>query len=220
VGHRRRRPHKAVVARTQRGKPRRQLASPALDSTELRAGRRTTVDQNGGYRASLCGGGACIAHALEKQLVDTIIITQFWMEGDDEYRPFTRSYAVTFDLSKNFDTWPVLRDPRSADEDSVDGAAVYSDLERRFEAPNLTAERVPLGADVDDPQVLAVEHYQPGAGPEDRFAGGVESSERVSELFALNSESDCRRLSTWKHEAVEAIEVSGDAHFANQRAET
>ena len=152
--------------------------------------------------------------------MDTIIITQFWMEGDDEYRPFTRSYAVTFDLSKNFDTWPVLRDPRSADEDSVDGAAVYSDLERRFEAPNLTAEGVPFGADVDDPQVLAVEHYQPGAGPEDRFAGGVESSERVSELFALNSESDCRRLSTWKHEAVEAIEVSGDAHFANQRAET
>ena len=149
----------------------------------------------------------------------TIIVTKLWVEGNDDYGPFARSDTVTFDLSKNFNRWPVLRDPRSTDEDRLDRSAAYADLERRFEAANLTPEGVALGADVDYPEVLAVEHDQPGASTENRFAGGVERSERISEPFALDSESHCCRLAAWQHEAVETIKVGRDAHFANHSAE-
>ena len=83
--------------------------------------------------------------------MDTIIITQLWMERDDKYGAFARSYAVTFYFSKDFDAWPVLGDPRSAYENRLYRAAIYSDLERCFEAADLTAEGVALGADVDNP---------------------------------------------------------------------
>ena len=63
----------------------------------------------------------------------------------------------------------VVHHPGRADEDGADrnGAELRAG-KVLLEGEDLAAERVALGGDVHQAQVLGIEHDQPGAGPEDR----------------------------------------------------
>ena len=63
-----------------------------------------------------------------------------------------------------------------------------------LEGVQLAAEGVALGDDVHQPEVLAVEHDQPGAGAEDRAARRVERAQRLGEALAGDAERHRRRL--------------------------
>ena len=79
------------------------------------------------------------------------------------------------------------------------------DPQRRLEARDLPAERVPLDDEVDQAEPLAVEHDHPGAGAEDRRRKG---SDRLVEAVEAHQSQHRRRLPARDHEAVEALRAA------------
>ena len=80
-------------------------------------------------------------------------------------------------LSENFDIGAVLGDPRGTNEDCLDRPASEADLKRSLEATHLATEGVALGANINQSEVITVEHDQPRAGAEDRLAGAMKCSQ-------------------------------------------
>ena len=80
-----RRPDETIFTRSERGQPRSQLTRPALNAAEFGARGGTAINQNGGYRASLCGGEARISNTLKKERVYTVVITEFGVESHDKH---------------------------------------------------------------------------------------------------------------------------------------
>jgi hypothetical protein len=60
--------------------------------------------------------------------------------------------------------------------------------------------------------MVAVEHDQPGAGPENRPPGACQIAERPGQPLALDPERDGGRLAAGHDERVEAEQVGRSAH--------
>src|SRR4051794_11144084 len=160
------------------------------------------------------------AHLLEERGVDAAVVGELGVEGDREQRALAGGDRVAVDGGEHLDRRPVLRDPRRADEHGADGRALDpGELEVGLEGVQLAAERVALGDDVHEPEMLAVEHDQPGARAEDRPALGVEVAQRVGQPLARDAERHRRRLAARHDETVEAVEVGRGADLADVGAE-
>ena len=90
------------------------------------------------------------------------------MERRDEDPAVAREHRMPVDLGEDLDVRARVLDPRRADEDRAHRLVAVADVEVGFERVHLAAERVPRGADVGEPEMLAVEHDHSGAGAEDR----------------------------------------------------
>src|SRR6185503_15619143 len=84
---------------------------------------------------------------------------------------------------------------------------------------DLPAEGVPARADVEQAEVIAVEHDQAGAGAERGHAAANEVPERLRQPLPLDAEGHRGGLAAGDDERVEPVEVLGGAHDAGLRAE-
>ena len=93
-------------------------------------------------------------------------------------------------------------------------------LEVQFglEGRQLPTERVAAHLDVEDTEMVAVQHDHSRAGAEDRLAARDEVDERLGKALTLQAEADRRGLAARDHEAVESVEVCGRADLADRRA--
>ena len=100
-----------------------------------------------------------------------LVVGQLGMEGHAEDVALADRHRVAVDLGQHLDALPALVYPRRADEHRAQRAAAEAvHVHVGLEALHLAAERVAAGADVEQAEVVAVEHDQAGAGAERRRA--------------------------------------------------
>src|SRR5437762_10400753 len=117
-------------------------------------------------------------YQLQKTLVETRVLGQLRMERGDEEAPLSREHRVALHRREHVDLRPDVLDPRRTDEDRVDRLRLPLDVEVGLEARDLTAERVPRRLDVDEAEVVPVEHDHAGARAEN---GPLEPPHRLVE---------------------------------------
>src|SRR5258705_7954057 len=115
----------------------------------------------------LCPDTRRLPYHVKKELVDARVVGQLRMERRDEDPAVAREHGMPVDFGEDLDIRPCILDPRRANEHRAQGLA-FSDVEIRFERMHLPTERIPRGADVGEPEMVAIEHDHPGAGAEDR----------------------------------------------------
>ena len=109
----------------------------------------------------------------------------------------------------------VFGHPGGTDEDRVHRAAFQiGEFQVSFEGAHLTPEGVALGADVEDAEMVAVEHDQPGTGPEHGRPGPGQLADRVAEALPLDPERHYGRLSARNDQRVEPLELGRHADLA------
>ena len=119
-------------------------------------------------------------------------------------------------LGQDLDVRPRLLDPRRADEDAAQRLRLALDVEVGLEAVHLPAPRVPRDLEVDEPEVVPVEHDHPGARAE---IGAAELAHRLVEPVEPHQPHERRRLAARNHEPVEPVELLRLAHLDDVRAE-
>ena len=90
--------------------------------------------------------------------------------GGDEHAPLAREHRMAVVLGEDLDLGARVVDPRRADEHAAQRRVLALDVEVGLEAVHLPPPGVPRDLDVDEPEVVAVEHDHPGARAEDRAA--------------------------------------------------
>src|SRR4051794_24908531 len=129
-------------------------------------------------------------------------------------------HGVSVELGDHLHAVADLGHPGRADEDCAQRVAEAAHVEVGLEAAHLAAECVALGADVEQVEVVAVEHDQAGAGAEDGGAAEDRLAQRTGEALALDPERHGRRLPAGDDDPVEPVEVGRGAHLAAFRAES
>jgi hypothetical protein len=119
------------------------------------------------------------------------------MEGDREHVALAHRDRMAVDLGQHLHLVAVFLDPGGADEDRVQGLAL--EVEFGLERPDLAAERVAPHGHVEQVEVIAVEHDQPGAGAERRVAGAHELAQRLGQRLALDPERHRGALAAGHH---------------------
>src|SRR3954469_5422174 len=118
----------------------------------------------------LCPDTGFLPYLVQKELVDARVVGQLRMERGDEDPAVAREHGVPVDLREHLDVRPDLGEPRCADEDRAQRRIAVNDVEVSLERSHLPPERVALGPEIAEPEVVPVEDDHPGAGPEDRRA--------------------------------------------------
>ncbi len=120
------------------------------------------------------------------------------------------------DLGENLDAGAGILDPRRADEDRAHRLVAVTDVQVRLERLDLPPERVPLDAEVAEPEVVAIEDDHPGARAEDRR---LERPQCLVEPVEAHQPRDRGRLAARQDQPVEPLELLGQAHLDRLRAE-
>src|ERR1700749_3698913 len=101
------------------------------------------------------------------------------MKRDGQYVALADRHRMLADAAEDLHAGTVLGDPWGADEHRVHRAAVDPvQIDIGLERPDLAAERVAARRDVEDAEMLAVEHDHAGARAEDRDAAGGQRAQR------------------------------------------
>src|SRR4051812_16434103 len=139
------------------------------------------------------------------------------MERSDEEPPLAREHRATVDRSKHLHPRPYVLDPRRADEDGAYGLVHPQDMQVGLERRHLAPERVAPDPDVDEAQMVAVEHDHPGARTEH---GAVERADALVEPVEVHEPRERRRLAAGDHEPVQPVELIGLPNLDDLGAET
>src|SRR3954447_6687385 len=158
----------------------------------------------------LCPDTLLLPDELQKPFVHPRVVRQLRVERRDEDSALAREHRVPVDLGENSDARTGLGDPRRADEHGGEGLRLPRDLDGRLEACDLASEGVALDGQVDQPEPLPVEHDHSGAGAEDRC---VESADGLVEPVEPHEAHHRGRLTARDDQAVEALELFGQAHL-------
>src|SRR5262245_6949707 len=153
---------------------------------------------------------------LEEQFVQTGVVGQLRMERRDEESALAGQDWMAVHLGEHLDFGPDLLDPRGADEDRAQRPALAGEVEVGLERGDLAPEGVPPYRDVDEAEMVAVEHDHPGAGAEHR---PVELAQRLVEAVEPHQARERGRLAARDDEPVEPVELLGDADLDNVGAE-
>src|SRR5262249_2010751 len=157
-----------------------------------------------------------IGDLLEEQFVQTGVVGQFRVERRDEEAALAGQDWMAVDLGEDLDVGPDLLDPRRADEDGAQRPALAGELEVGLERGDLAPEGVPAHREVDEAEMVAVEHDHPGAGAEHR---APELAQRLVEAVEPHQARERRRLAARDDEPVEPVELLRDADLDDVGAE-
>src|SRR3954468_4964395 len=116
----------------------------------------------------LCPDNLCLPYRFQEQLMEPRVVRQLRMECRDEEPALACEHRPAVHFGEHLDLRADLLDPRCADEDGAHGLVQAGHVEVGLERRHLAAEGVPPNLEVDDAQVLAVEHDHSRAGAEDR----------------------------------------------------
>ena len=122
---------------------------------------------------------------------------------------------------------PDALDDRRPDEHGVHRlVAEQRHHELRLERVELAPERVALDGDVEQRQDrllvagdLLRQHDHPGAGPEQRRAGLGEVEDRLAQAPAVDEPAHRRALAARDDQAVDVVEIRGQAHLDGLHAD-
>src|ERR1051325_11094833 len=109
----------------------------------------------------LCPDTFHLSHDVEEPLVHARVVGQLRVEGGDEETPLTRQHQVAVALREHLDVRPRVLEPGRTDEDRAQRLVAVADVEVRFEAPHLAAERVAPRRVVAEAEMIAVEDDHP-----------------------------------------------------------
>src|SRR5687767_9686405 len=98
------------------------------------------------------------------------------MERSDEEAPLPEQDRLTVELAQHLHAVAGALKARRTDEDASQRSVLSGQLEVGLEAEHLPPIRVPGHLEVDEAEVVTVEHDQPGAGAEDRL---LEAADRI-----------------------------------------
>src|SRR5262245_35565732 len=132
------------------------------------------------------------------------------MERGEQEPPIAHEHGLAVERAHHLDTRSEAPDARSPDEHTAKRKVVTDQSDVRLEALHLPPERIPIDDEVDDVEVLAVQHDHPRAGAED---GAVEPADRVVETVQLREAHDGRGLATGDDQAVETLELLGQTNL-------
>src|SRR3954447_12286918 len=158
----------------------------------------------------LCPDTRLLPYLIQKQLVNARVVGELGMEGSNQNPPLPRQHRMAVDLGEHLDVGAGGLDPRRADEDGAQRLLAAADVEIGLKALHLTAERVPLRANVHEPEVVPVEDDHAGAGAEDR---GVEAPQCLVEAVEPHQPHDRGRLAARQDQPVEPLELLGQANL-------
>src|SRR5687767_14921462 len=98
------------------------------------------------------------------------------MEGDGENVPLAYGDGVTIHLSQYLHVFPNLLHPRSPNEHGFERGALEREL--GFEGRQLPTERIAAHRDVEDTEMVSVQHDHSRTGAEDGLAAPDEVDQR------------------------------------------
>ena len=101
--------------------------------------------------------------------MDARVVGELGMEGSDQEAALPEEHRLAVEVGEHLDALSRGRYAGRADEDSSEWLVLSGQVEVGLEAGDLAAVRVSRNLDVDEPEVVAVEHDQPRAGAEDRL---------------------------------------------------
>ena len=139
------------------------------------------------------------------------------MEGDGENVPLANGNGVPIHLRQYLNVFADLLYPRSPNEDGIERSALEQQLS--LEGRELPTERIAPHLDVEDTEMVPVQHDHSCTRAQDGLAARDEVDERLTKPLTLHAEADRRGLAARNNEAVEPVEVRGRAHLANVRAQ-
>src|SRR5437763_1974257 len=164
----------------------------------------------------LCPDMRSFLNRGQEQLVDSRIFGQLRMERGDEEAALAEQDRLAVVFGEDLDVGARLAQARRADEDAVERSLVSRKLEIRLEARDLPPVRVSLDVDVDEPQMVPVEHDHSGACAEH---GRRELTQRIVEPVEPHQSHERRRLPSRNDDPVETLELLGLAHLDDVRTE-
>src|ERR1700722_13681922 len=126
----------------------------------------------------LCPDTAALLDGIEEERVEAGVVGQLGVKGDHEEAPLPRGHGMALERGEHLDPGADILDPRRPDEHCPQRRAQPRELEIGLERGDLATERVAAHRDVDEPEVVAVEHDHAGAGAEHRR---LERADRVVE---------------------------------------
>ena len=139
------------------------------------------------------------------------------MEGDGENVPLANGNGVPIHLRQHLHVVPNLLHPWSPNEHGIERRALEQELS--LEGRQLPTERIAAHLDIEDTEMIPVQHDHACAGAQDRLSAPDEVDEWLTKPLTLDAESDRRGLAARNNEGVESVEVRGRAYLANVRAE-
>src|SRR4051794_33016361 len=146
-----------------------------------------------------------LARHRRYQAMETRLAGKLRMEGRGEHVSLSDGNdPAVIETSEDIDVGTDRFDDRRPDEDGVDRAvAEHRDAEVGLERVELSAEGVPLDADIEERQDgrlatddLTRQDDHPGACPEEWGAGRGQAANRVGEVPALDELAHRRALAT------------------------
>ena len=133
------------------------------------------------------------------------ITAQLRVERDGENVPLPNSNGVPIHLRKYLHAFPGLLHPGSPNEYRIERGAIEQQLS--LERRELTTERIPAHLDVEDTEMVPVQHDHPCTGAQDGLATPDEVNERLTKPLTLHAESNGGGLATWNDERIDALEI-------------
>src|SRR5262249_38776737 len=115
----------------------------------------------------LCPDMRLLFYQLEEPRVHAGVVGQLRMERGDEHPALPREHRMAVVFGEHLLARPGVLDPRRADEDAAQRRLLAVDVEVGLEAVHLPPPRVSRNLEVDEPEVVAVEHDHPRARAED-----------------------------------------------------
>jgi hypothetical protein len=165
----------------------------------------------------LCPDIRPLFYQLEEPFVDARVVGQLRVESCDEHSALPREHGMPVVLGKDLHLRPGLRDPRCADEDATERHRIAVDVEVSFEAVHLPPPRVSSDLEVDEAEMVSVQHDHPCTGSENPAA---EATERLVETVEAHQPHEGRGLAARDHEPVQLRKLLGLSHLDYVRAET
>src|ERR671936_1791656 len=157
-----------------------------------------------------------LLNELEEPLVHARVVRQLRVERRDEEAALPREHRIAAVLGEHLDLRPRVEHARRADEDPAERLVLAREVQVGLEARDLTPVGVPRHLEVDEVEVVPVEHDHPRARAEDRSG---ERAERLVEPVEAHEAHERRRLAARDDEAVEALELLRQAHLGHLGAE-
>src|SRR5215207_3347935 len=164
----------------------------------------------------LCPDTRLLLHHFEEPLVHARVVGQLRMERRDEEAPVAHEHGLAVVFSEHFHPGADIAHARRADEDATQLLDLSHELEIGLEARHLPPVRIAVDEQIDEPEMLAIEHDHPRARAEH---GPLEAPDRLVEPVEPHQPHERRRLPAGDDEPVEPLELLRLAHLDDLRAE-
>ena len=135
------------------------------------------------------------------------------MEGDGENVPLANGNGVPIHLRQYFNVFAELLYPRGPNEDGIKWSALEQQLS--LEGRELPTERIAAHLDIEDTEMVPVQHDHSCTGAQDGLATRDEVDERLTKPLTLDAESNRCGLAAGNHQGIDVLEIRRRTDLAN-----